>query len=96
MKLLIVLIFPLLTGCAYLGKIVTVPLPEFPPVSKELLEKKCPDLEMAPPSELFSDLLRTVVTNYGEYHKCRAMVEAWQEWYVIQKLNYEKLRNEQK
>jgi hypothetical protein len=30
-------------------------------------------------------MLKVVVTNYGQYHECRAKVEAWIDWYKSQK-----------
>lgn len=92
MKLLLILLLPLLTGCVHLDKVPPGPIPVFPPVSKELLETKCPELQAAIPSELLSDMLKTVIANYGEYHKCKAMVDAWQTWYAEQKTNYEKIK----
>lgn len=84
MRALLLLLTILLTGC------ITVPVGrgEFPPVG-EKMKHKCPDLIIAEKSELLSDLLSTVIVNYGEYHKCKAAVEAWQQWYDEQKKTFE-------
>jgi hypothetical protein len=70
-------------------------IPEFPAIGDKLTYK-CPDLAVAPESEQLSTLLETVIKNYGEYHKCRAIVDAWNTWYVEQKKIYDKLKNESK
>jgi hypothetical protein len=48
----------------------------------------CPELVDAIPSEKFSELLKTVTTNYGKYHECKARVDAWQKWYDDQQKIY--------
>lgn len=85
MKFVSLLLILLLTAC----KSVPVKQQEFPPIG-ENMEYKCPDLLIAPNSELLSELVKTVIHNYGEYHKCKAAVEVWHQWYQEQKLNYEK------
>lgn len=88
MKWLIILIF--LAGCAHKQPIPVKPQ-EFPQMSDKV-KHKCPDLIPAPNSELLSDLIGTVTKNYGEYHKCKATVDAWNQWYDEQKANYEKVK----
>lgn len=90
MKLLLILAL-LLSGC----KSVTIltPGPEFPPIP-ESFKQRCPDLAVTPDSELLSDFIRTVTVNYSEYHKCRALVDAWQEWYNVNKQIHENLTND--
>lgn len=88
MKLCIALLCFTLVGCA---TPVAVKPPEFPPISKGM-EHKCPDLALTPKTDKLSDLLQSVTSNYGEYHKCRAAIEAWQQWYRDQKSIYEETR----
>lgn len=88
MKWLVLLFF--LAGCAHKQPVPVKP-PEFPPVG-ERLKQKCPELVPAPNSELLSDLISSVIKNYGEYHKCKATVEAWQQWYDEQRTNQEKVK----
>lgn len=92
MKLISLCLTLFVSGCCTIPP--PVKPPEFPPIS-EALKKKCPELVMAAvDSELLSDLVKTVTINYGEYHKCKAIVDAWQLWYEEQKINSEKLRND--
>lgn len=75
---LIPLIF--LTACSTL-----VPVKQsFPQVPADLMEV-CPDLQQTDPTDKLSDVLKVVVDNYGKYHECRVKVDAWVEWYKIQK-----------
>ena len=36
-----------------------------------------------------SDVARTVTVNYSTYYECAVKVDAWQEWYNIQKIIFE-------
>lgn len=88
MKWLVIAMALAVSGCSFSKRI-----PDFPPASERMMQK-CPDLALAPNSELLSDLVRTVITNYGEYHKCKALVDAWQDWYQQQKKIYEDILHE--
>lgn len=58
---------------------------KFPEAPKELLEK-CQALQKADSSKpAITDLLKTVVENYGLYYQCSLKVEGWNEWYTEQK-----------
>lgn len=92
MKHLLVFILVLLTGCHTIY--VPIPPPAFPDIG-EKMKYRCPELEMAKNSEKLSVLLESVISNYGEYHNCKAAVEAWNQWYIEQKANHERLVNEQ-
>lgn len=82
----------ILTGCC--TPPIPIKPPEFPPIN-ESMKKQCPELAIAAvDSELLSDLVKTVTQNYGEYHKCKALVDTWQKWYEEQRQNHERLRNE--
>lgn len=82
MKYSILLVSLLLTGCIH-----TLPKwPDAPSVGK------CPELDIAMPSEKLSDLLSTVTKNYGKYHECTARVEAWEQWYKEQKKIFESVK----
>lgn len=92
MKLFIVVLSLFLTACT--TKIyVPVPPPEFPTVGDKMWVK-CPPLKEARDSDKLSELLDTVILNYGEYHRCKLLVEAWHQWYIEQKNNYERLVDE--
>lgn len=83
MKLYILLVcFPLLTGCITLNA-----KPDFPEAPEPLLSK-CDELEtINKPSVLLSELMKTVARNYGRYHECSAQMDAWLEWYKEQRKN---------
>ena len=82
----ILLVF-LLAGCTTVP--VTVPFPETP----ASLKQSCPDLQLVPVgTEKLSEVLSTVSKNYGQYHECQILVEAWQQWYKDQKEIYEKVK----
>jgi len=79
MKLLLLIPAVLLTGC-----LVTPVKQKFPEVPPEIM-LACPDLKTVEPTEKLSEVLKVVVDNYGQYHECRAKVDAWLEWYKTQK-----------
>lgn len=90
MKRLVVLIpFLFLVGCAS----VSVPVkPKFPDAITQLMED-CPDLQLVPNgTEKLSETISIVSKNYGEYHKCRAKINSWKEWYSEQKNIYESVK----
>ena len=78
----------LLGGCSTVVP-VTVKFPEVP---AELLVD-CEQLEKVPAdTKQLSVTSETVVRNYGRYHKCRAKVNSWNEWYNTQKKIYESVK----
>jgi hypothetical protein len=76
----------LLTGCT------TVPVTaKFPQAPKELMEK-CPQLAKIEDDTKLSAIAKTVTSNYTSYHECSIKLDAWIEWYGIQKQIYESLK----
>lgn len=86
----IVLILLLLTGC-----LATTPVPvkpKFPDPVPKLLEE-CPELSLVPSgTEKLSETISIVSKNYGQYHECRAKINAWIEWYIDQKKIYDEVK----
>ena len=81
---LIALLF--LTGCT------TVPVaPKFPQVPTQLMEK-CPQLEKLHEDTKLSEIAKSVTTNYTLYHECSIKLDAWMEWYEVQKQLYESIK----
>jgi hypothetical protein len=79
-KLLLLCLSVLLTGCA-----TTVPVAVKFPEAPEVLLKPCDPLDTIGKDQiLFSEFLKTVVSNYTKRHQCAAQVEAWIEWYKKQ------------
>ena len=80
-KFILIPLFVLLSGCA-----TKVPVAMKFPAAPESLLISCKDLEQVKPNEeQLSEMLKVVVKNYGQYHECRAKVEAWIDWYKSQK-----------
>lgn len=85
-----------LSGCSlFHPKVVHVPVdpPKWPSASEELM-KKCEALkELKPVKEgelvRFNDLLNNLVENYTIHYKCSLKNDKWQEWYKLEKSNYE-------
>jgi len=80
-KLFLIPLLIFLSGCA-----TKVPVAmKFPAVPETLLIT-CKDLEQVKPNEeQLSEMLKVVVKNYGQYHECRAKIDAWIDWYKSQK-----------
>lgn len=51
---------------------------------------RCPDLQKLRDNARLSDVATTVTINYGTYYECAVRADAWQEWYAIQKIIFEK------
>ena len=59
------------------------------PVAPDI-KSTCPELALVPlGTEKLSETLNVITKNYGEYHECKARVEAWNAWYAEQKKIYE-------
>lgn len=85
-KLLPLVIVILLVGCS------STPVKRnFPEVSQELLQA-CPDLKQINSTEKLSEVLKTVVDNYGQYHECKIKADTWIEWYNAQKKIFESVK----
>jgi hypothetical protein len=77
-----------LTGCS-----TTVPIKRtFPEVPGALLKECGPLNTINKPEVKLSELIETVSKNYGKYHECAAVVDAWQEWYSEQKKVFDELK----
>ena len=76
----------LLTGCSTVVP-VAVRFPE-PPGRGAMTA--CPALQKLKDDAKLSDVANTVTVNYGTYYECAVRADAWQEWYQIQKIIFEK------
>jgi hypothetical protein len=88
MKLLsIIFMAMILTAC------VSVPVERsFPKVPAELMVS-CPPLQvMDPETTRLSDVVQSVVANYGQYQACDAKVDTWIEWYNTQKTIFDSVK----
>lgn len=84
-KYLLVLL--LLSGCS-----TVVPVAQKFPKAPDVLQQPCKPLKAAENNTSLSQLTKTVVENYTEYHQCSGLVDAWREWYSQQKQLFEELR----
>jgi hypothetical protein len=86
MNRLIIIALILLSGCT------TVPVTvKFPNVPKDMLET-CPDLKLMPETTKLSEVLPTVVDNYGQYYTCKDTVDSWIDWYKSQKQIFDSIK----
>ena len=75
-----------LSGCSTVVP-VAVRFPE-PPGQGAMTA--CPALQKLKDDARLSDVANTVTVNYGTYYECAVRADAWQEWYAIQKIIFEK------
>ena len=86
MKRLIIVAVLLIAGCS------SVPVAiKFPDVPKDMLES-CPDLKLIPETTKLSEVLPTVVDNYGQYYTCKDTVDSWIDWYKSQKKIFDSIK----
>jgi hypothetical protein len=85
MKLAILTLAILLSACS-----TTVPVKQKFPTAPAALFEKCPDLKQADTGKTaITDLLKTVVENYGLYYQCSLKNDGWIDWYGGQKKIFE-------
>ena len=81
-----VIIALLLSGCSTVLP-VTARFPE-PPAKGAMTA--CPNLQKLTDNARLSDVANTVTVNYATYYECAVKTDAWQEWYNIQKIIFER------
>jgi hypothetical protein len=86
-SIVIAVLATFLTACA------SVPVERsFPKVPAELMAS-CPPLQiMDPETTRLSDVVQSVVTNYGQYQACDSKVDTWIEWYRTQKTIFDSVK----
>jgi alpha-L-arabinofuranosidase len=52
----------------------------------------CAKLKEADSKPELSELTKTILHNYAEYHICAIRLDAWNEWYIEQKKLFEALK----
>jgi hypothetical protein len=90
MKIIILGLAVLLVGCA-----APTPVKRNFPDAVPALQEKCPGLstvENAGKDVAITDLLKTVVKNYGSYYECANKVDGWNEWYDTQRKIFESVK----
>ena len=81
-----VIIALLLSGCSTVVP-VTARFPE-PPAKGAMTA--CPNLQKLTDNARLSDIANTVTVNYSTYYECAVKTDAWQEWYNIQRIIFER------
>ena len=82
----VIMIILAVSGCTTAVP-VTVKFPE--PPGKGAMTG-CPALQKLNDGARLSDVANTVTVNYSTYYECAVKTDAWQEWYNIQKIIFEK------
>lgn len=76
-----------------LGCSTTVPLKmAWPQVPSELQEKPTDLKQLPEDKKTLADLIENANENYGTYYQLKTRLEAWQEWYKLQKDIYESVK----
>jgi len=83
---IVILLVFVITGCSTVVPVVA----KFPEPPGRLATTRCPDLQKLKDDARLSDVATTVTVNYGTYYECAVRADAWQEWYNIQKIIFEK------
>jgi hypothetical protein len=90
MKIVILGLVVLLAGCS-----VSTPVKRNFPDAVPTLQEKCPGLstiESTGKEVTITDMLKTVVKNYGSYYECANKVDGWNEWYDKQRKIFESVK----
>jgi hypothetical protein len=86
MKITLIALALLMTACT------TVPVERnFPEAPVEILQV-CPDLKQINPTTKLSEVVDSVVSNYGQYKECQIKVDSWIDWYTNQKKIFESVK----
>ena len=92
-RLLTKIIVLAVVGTSLTGCLTTVPVKRTFPEVPEILLKECDPLNtISKPEVKLSELMDTVTKNYGKYHGCSALVDAWQDWYKEQKKVFDEVK----
>ena len=90
MKIIVLVFSALLAGCS-----TSTPVKRNFPDAVPALQEKCPGLstvESTGNAVSITDMLKTVVKNYGSYYECANKVDGWNEWYDKQRKIFESVK----
>ena len=90
MKTIILVFAALIAGCS-----TSTPVKRNFPDAVPALQEKCPGLstvESTGNAVSITDMLKTVVKNYGTYYECANKVDGWNEWYDKQRKIFESVK----
>jgi hypothetical protein len=78
-----------LVGCST----TSVPVKRtFPAADPVMFEPATPLKQLPPDTKDLDQLITNSVENFGEYRKLVKKLEMWQEWYIKQKENFDKVQ----
>ena len=86
MKYILLISVVLLQACTTVVPVAA----QFPNKPGLIVSQPCPALRQLPQDPKLSEISKTVTINYTTYHECAVKVDAWIEWYKIQKNIFEK------
>ena len=86
--IIVVFVLAMCSGCSTVVPVTA----KFPEAPGKLATQRCPDLQKLKDDAKLSDVSRTVTINYSTYYECAVKVDAWQEWYNIQKIIFENIK----
>ena len=86
-KIAVIIATVMLTACT-----TTVPVTAKFPEAPTVLMEKCPDLAQLKDDAKLSDVAKTVTLNYTTYYECSLKLDAWTEWYQVQKKIFESVK----
>lgn len=88
MRAIILGLAVLLAGCG-----ATTPVKRTFPDAVPALQEKCSMLTTIEGTSVsITDMLKTVVKNYGMYYECANKVDGWNDWYDKQKKQFETVK----
>ena len=83
----------ILTAALGLSACVSVPVErKFPNVPTELMTSCPPLVTVESTTTKLSEVVQSVVTNYGQYQECDAKSQLWIEWYNTQKKIFDSVK----
>lgn len=88
MKLLGAILLVFISGCSTVVPVTA----KFPEAPGKLATQPCTPLQKLPDDVKLSDVSKTITANYTSYYECSTKLDAWREWYEIQKHIFEKLK----
>lgn len=81
------IVLTLLSGCA-----TVVPVTVGFPAAPKFTTQACPDLQKLTADAQLSDVAAVINANYATYYECAVKMDAWQEWYRVQKNIFESVK----
>mgnify|MGYP003345646627 CR=1 FL=1 len=87
-KIVTTALLVLLSACS-----TTVPVTaKFPEPPGRGAQTACPDLQKLKEDAKLSDVTKTVTVNYTTYYECAVKLDAWIDWYKIQREIFESVK----